>query len=571
MPFSIFQISASGMKATQDKLSVISNNIANINTDGFKGSRYEFKEIFYRALPSSNSDKLGLNEMGQGVGHGGTLNDMDQGNLRETGNSKDMAIDGEGFFILDIGGNSKFTRGGQFRTTEFGGDIVLAASHSGYVLQGWNATFPSSALPPSIDTNQNPENLEIPLGTLERVRQTANVEVEGNLNGTGETSTIENTLSSIPLADINSGNAAVVGTDLQNLARSDTLSPDLLFDDLAGGPGAIRFSALKGSSRIEEVFIYGSDGTSLGDLMTWMGRSLGIDNPDTSDPTSPTGIALEGGILKFGTGFGPQNAVTDLKLVHEGLAGAQPVFDFIDVEKPGNGTSGLAGISVIDPEGNSHQVDIQFTKTSYDDTGTTWKFALESSSNFKTGNSLQFQTGTIRFGLQGELLESTPATATLNFVNESGGNDTMDFNLDFSLLTQLSSTENFQLNSSHDGFEKGTLIDYQMSDGIILGIYDSGLVEEIGKVAIATFQNPENLNREEYGYFDNFNAIMPATIQEARAGKAGAIRSGFSEESNVDLTHQFGQLIIAQRGFQAASNGLKVAIDLLQKLANLQR
>jgi flagellar basal-body rod protein FlgG len=139
---------ASGMKAQQMQVDTIANNIANVNTHGFKQSRLSFRSLLYETMrepgaPSSANlvDSSGL-QIGTGTEVAGSLKVFKQGDLEQTGGALDLAIQGEGFFEVQIpNGESRYTRSGTFRRDE-SGQIV---SSEGYRLQ--NApSIPSDAI-----------------------------------------------------------------------------------------------------------------------------------------------------------------------------------------------------------------------------------------------------------------------------------------------------------------------------------------------------------------------------------------------------------------------------------------
>lgn len=114
-------ISSSGMQAQQFNLDVIANNLANVNTTGFKKSRVDFQSLLYQSLRKPVGGTEGFFnptgvEVGTGVRVVGTLNDFDQGIPQETENPLDLAIEGKGFFMVALpDGNVGYTRGGNFR------------------------------------------------------------------------------------------------------------------------------------------------------------------------------------------------------------------------------------------------------------------------------------------------------------------------------------------------------------------------------------------------------------------------------------------------------------------------
>lgn len=134
--------SVSGLKAHQTRMDVIGNNIANVNTVGFKGSRTTFQEIFSQTLssassPDSLSGRGGTNPMQIGLGMNVDAIDiqMERGSVQRTESPTDLSIEGEGFFIVRSGseGSYLFTRAGNF-TIDKQGNLVTASGQNVY---GW--------------------------------------------------------------------------------------------------------------------------------------------------------------------------------------------------------------------------------------------------------------------------------------------------------------------------------------------------------------------------------------------------------------------------------------------------
>lgn len=140
-------VAQTGLQAEQTRMDVIANNLANVNTSGFKGSRAVFQDLLYQNLtqPGAQSSQStqypsGL-QLGTGVRPVATERLMTQGNLTQTGNSLDVAINGQGFFqVLKPDGTIAYTRDGTFQLNSQG-QVVTA---SGYLVQP-TITIPASA------------------------------------------------------------------------------------------------------------------------------------------------------------------------------------------------------------------------------------------------------------------------------------------------------------------------------------------------------------------------------------------------------------------------------------------
>lgn len=153
MSYLALNTAATGLNALSFNLDVIANNLANVNTVGFKKSRANFEDLFYIQLAQPNLPRDSVNSyptglaVGLGVQVSGTQLDMRQGPAEQTGAPLDMMIQGDGFFMLDtpdsIGGGLGYTRAGNF-TTNADGEIVLANS-VGYRLTDPNITIPEGS------------------------------------------------------------------------------------------------------------------------------------------------------------------------------------------------------------------------------------------------------------------------------------------------------------------------------------------------------------------------------------------------------------------------------------------
>ncbi len=106
-----FNVSLSGITAANTDLSVTANNVANVNTTGFKESRAEFADLF-----SATSYGLSRNAVGSGVRVSNVAQQFNQGNNTQTGRGLDLAISGEGFFTMNMNGQRTYTRAGNFQT-----------------------------------------------------------------------------------------------------------------------------------------------------------------------------------------------------------------------------------------------------------------------------------------------------------------------------------------------------------------------------------------------------------------------------------------------------------------------
>lgn len=201
-------------------------------------------------------------------------------------------------------------------------------------------------------------------------------------------------------------------------------------------------------------------------------------------------------------------------------------------------------IDVYDAVGNPRTLTMSFTRTAagWDVTG---------------ADGTATQTGAIAF-TNGAI--TTGATLTVGGVA-----------VDFSKVTGFATLDNL-IPDSQDGSRPGTLQSFSMAkDGTLVGSFDNGATQPIARIALATFGNPAGL--EKAGGSSYRASINSGAVTYAQAGSpgVGTLMGGALEMSNVDLSQEFTNLIVAQRGFQANARIITTSDEVLQELTNLKR
>ena len=156
MSIGSFSASLSGLNANQQKLSVIGNNLANLNTVAFKGSSVNFSDLVSQSIggPSANPMQIGL-----GVTVGQISPNFSQGSVENTGIATNVAIQGAGFFVVGSGANRAYTRAGNFG---FDADGMMVTA-DGQPVQGYTAIDPVTG---QINSGGAPTNIVVPPGVL---------------------------------------------------------------------------------------------------------------------------------------------------------------------------------------------------------------------------------------------------------------------------------------------------------------------------------------------------------------------------------------------------------------------
>ncbi len=188
----------SALRTHQQRLDVISNNIANVNTTGFKSSRANFADQLSQTMNFGRSPSIvagggtgGINplQFGLGVKMAAITKNMSQGALESTNRPLDLALQGEGFFVYNLLGNQVYSRAGAVSRDR---DGYLIDTGTGAYLQGYDVEVDPATGKVAKDANganvlnSTVENLQIESGVISEPRQTENITVKGNLNANAQ-------------------------------------------------------------------------------------------------------------------------------------------------------------------------------------------------------------------------------------------------------------------------------------------------------------------------------------------------------------------------------------------------
>lgn len=235
-----------------------------------------------------------------------------------------------------------------------------------------------------------------------------------------------------------------------------------------------------------------------------------------------------------------------------------------------DGTTIANSVEIYDEQGNPWTLSVQFEKTGDD----AWDVAIDyvdPDTGELTGT--YSAVASLAFGPDGELTTDFEEDVTAGLPASFTG----DFELSFgraggpNRLTQFGDLSTVAI-LDQNGSAAGSLQSFTVSqEGLIVGSYSNGGTKAIGQIALASFANPEGL--EKVGG-SNYRATMNsglAQVGTSGAGGRGLMSTGTLEMSNVDLAQEFTNLIVAQRGFQANSRVVTTSDELLQEVVNLKR
>lgn len=535
----------SGLKAHQSKMDVIGNNIANVNTYGYKAQRVTFKDTFYQTL-SASSEATATSGGGNPtqIGYGTVINTIDvlhtRGGYVSTGRATDLYISGEGYFVAqDNNGDECYTRVGNLN---FDGDGNLVDGNKYYICGYPVARYTEDVNPIASTLNLN-GNVSVNFGDL-----------NGSFFNGYKITTVTDAAATTPAAEVNlndktitvTSDGALTAAELESALETMTAAsgsddlPQAIKDHLA----AITVS---GTDTVTENTPFttaasGGDGAhSIGDIVF------------ETIPAKSADISVNDVKISFGDKNGAFFNDYKIQTVYDASA-TNPVTATVNVgSKLITVTSNLSSIDTADlqsalqnmtaEEGTgvvpSHidlgQIAVDGSDASSLATGVTSTKAIG-------GEDVSVQTtfdkshGLQRITIPGSLVDT----------NDDGLYDTeMNSVME---LSGISISEN----------------------GIITGEYDNNIVG-IGQIILAGIPNPEALTLDGNSYLKAENNTGEISYYTPGEGVVGSLVSSGLENSNVDLANEFADMIMTQRGFQANSRIITVGDEMLEELVNLKR
>jgi len=230
-----------------------------------------------------------------------------------------------------------------------------------------------------------------------------------------------------------------------------------------------------------------------------------------------------------------------------------------------DGESVVRIATVYDVNGDTHRVLVTFTKQSTNNW--TWSARLEEddpSVSRGSGTIVFNDNGTIDSGQSGTVTIPASALPLVEYTD-------LEFTLNLNGVRQFAD-ETSVVVLRQNGLPKGELDGISIDrSGVLIGSYSNGLIKELGQIALARFENPPGLLKVGDTMFAESVNSGNAVIGLANTSGLGAIMSNSLEMSNVDLSNEFTEMIITQRGFQANSRIITSADEMLQELVNLKR
>jgi flagellar hook protein FlgE len=509
---------ASGLNAQSQSLGMISNNIANVSTVGYKRNDAAFQSLVTTenmttlyspgAVKAVTNQRIGL-----------------QGALQQSQSATDLAITGSGMFVVRTpnGTEPLFTRAGSFSENVEG----LLQNTAGYILQGW-------------PLDQNGQIIGSPgnIGSLVPV----DVAFRGGVSQTTTTASFA---------------AALNANQPISTATADFTRTMTVYDSL-GNPNQVNVNFKKLES---------TNGSTIGNVD--LSAQAGNFNPgtDTFDVNGVT-VTLDGNVNKLLTDL---NAIADVyayldangRLNIEDTSGGD--LDILD----GAGTplaDGVIGIAAGTYTASVPPATLTGAATVNPANPNGW-WMVEFTTNTGT-----VETGAINFNTDGSLNAAQDVNGQINIALGWTPPGAAPLSIDFDLAglrqqssdyTVISTTQN----GSPLGFKTGVSIG---SDGVVTAQFSNGLSRKVYQLAVATFPNVNGLSELNGNVYRESDTSGTFALLTAGSGGAGLISGGALEGSNVDLADEFSKMIITQRAYSANTKVITTADEMTAELLRIR-
>ncbi len=503
----------SGLKSHQTRMDVIGNNIGNVNTTGFKSSRVTFADTLSQTMTDASAPadtKGGTNPKQVGLGTGVASIDtlFTDGSPQSTGKNTDVALSGNGLFVVKQGNETYYTRDGAF---EFDADGNYVLPGSGLYVQGWMA---SDGV---LTTNGSTQNIVIQSGKSMASAATAMVTYKNNLNA-----------AALTITNISGGTVSKATASADN-----TVTLTLEDGTTATGANGTTYNVgdTYGASKIKTITQSAAADTA----------TASTSNPVTLTMSDGTTVTETSGTYTKGSSLPVTTTVT----VYDTLGNTHSIPIYF-TKSSVDSTNGNTWTVSVNTDGSG-------TSTISESDGSTTTVKM-------TDVKLNFTTS-------GKYNSGSPQTATLTLNNGAAG--TQQVTLDLSALTQYSGNSTVKGNA--DGNAAGTLKSVSIdASGVITGVYTNGVRQSEAQIAVAQFTNAAGLTKTGSSLYQESNNSGTANVKTA-SDLGVTITPSALEMSNVDIANEFSDMIITQRGFQSNSKIITVGDEMLETLINMKR
>jgi flagellar hook protein FlgE len=569
--FGAMNSGVSGLASQSSAMAAISDNITNVNTVGYKSTKVDFQTLVTKQASNSLYSSGGVQSRPRaGI-------DV-QGLLQASSSSTDLAISGDGFFLVNQaaqpGASDQylFSRAGSFYADNLG----YLKNTGGYYLQGWPTDRQGNVILPSGNTGLTNQNI-ISSQFLETI----------NLNRVGGTAD-ETTKISVG-ANLPANDPVYDATANPPVGVHDV---DVQFFDTLGNTNAVAFSFSKSGTNAWDLTVAPPKDTgavtlydSAGGVYKSIGQLEFTKAPAAGDTLTITGNGVTttytfgGGVGQVPPGVSAEDAARNLVAAIT-TAAPPPAWlgDNAVRLKTGNGAtvlfSGGSNAGGFDLAINAGSCSSTRQSLLQDPVITVAKqgAGITPAISFNS-DGLPRAFGVAKMGIQGFVsgaasmvnADAADATNALQIAINFGSVGAADG------ITQLSAefTPNFiEQNGARFGVYSGVTIS---SDGVVSALFDNGDRRPIYRLPLVTFVNPDGLEAQTGNVWSTTEASGNPTLRVADSGPAGQIVQSSLEASTVDIGKEFTDMIVVQRAYSAATRIISTADEMLEELVRIKR
>ena len=599
--------SVSGLLTHGQKMNVVGNNIANVSTLGFKSQRMDFNDYLYRGIGTTS----GTSQIGAGAGVYAILGDFSQGSLETTNSATDLAIDGNGFFQVRKANSEQmyYSRAGDFY---FNKNRELQ-NPEGYLLQGWKVnnekklTFNNGAT--NLGNDKLSTSAYVGSGTPTDIvldswnivpQQTTNVTFTMGLtndgNGDRTTSSTSPMTALFDLWDAKS-NPPMADTAYATQSSIDvydegggTHTLTVYYDQVdasktdSNGDSIYNIKGLPAGYTVYEYLVTippSQDNRSFGGVgyneadNTWTTEPTKFYN-DPADGTNKNAGVLMSGVMIFNA----SGQLVNQTAYTYGATETPAANDQVAVD-PSLKTSwqptkvSSNGLPVFSANFTGQPLANSVSETMSSGAGTpvsqVQNYITELDFGLKSMGTPTWTNSTTTLADLAVHSPTPPATTPSPYVDYSNV-PIMTTGQRQEYASVANTTSYTVQNRTQDGYASGTLSNVSIDNsGVVHGVYSNGKTLPLYQIALYDFQNHQGLYREGGNLFSATNDSGEPRLGVAGDNGFGTTRAYNIEQSNVDMTTEFVQMISTQRGFQANSKGITTVDTMLETVIGMKR
>lgn len=546
-----------GLSLNETTIDVLGNNIANAGTNGFKASRTLFSTQLARTLsvgsaPTNTNGGTNPRQIGLGALNSSIQVDFTQGSITNSTSPSDLAIQGDGFFIVRSTEGDVYTRNGSFGLNSESN----LTNAQGLKLQGYGVTDNFELVTTTL------QDITIPLGNLQVASATSTASLKGALYSSGTIASQGTLLESEAM--VNGVAAPITGATLLSDVRTAALPGTTLYnvgDEIVLAPK-------KGGADLPVHRLLVTATTTVADFLDRLDQALGLQSggavPTDADSIAVGTSVTAGGVIRI---KGNRGTVNDIDIPVDGLTVNNGVRDmgFQGVSRA-DGQSTSTQFVVYDSLGQSVNVKLNATLESITATTTTFRYFVESVDD--SDGDLAVMNGTVTFDNHGRFLEAPNAEFAVDRADTAAVSP-LQIDLDWSNVSGIStnSAGSTLALGNQDGSSPGTLTSFVIDEqGKINGVFDNGVIKTLGQLVLARFANPQGLLQGGSDTYRSGVASGLPILATPGAFGSGTVRAGAIELSNTDIGRNLVDLIVASTNYRGSARVLSSVQQLVDEL-----